>query len=138
MSWTDHILAILNGLGDEYESIVAIISSQKIPHSLETVGTLLLSYEGRILTKKLYLVFQLRCLPIRQHRRSFLVEIRKTIKDIILKREFFKITIIFQEEILLEIKEEAGVLVGIITAGHNANHVENLDTQSKNATVDLI
>lgn len=48
VSETDHILAILNGLGDEYESIIAIISSQEIPHSLRTVRTLLLSHEGRI------------------------------------------------------------------------------------------
>lgn len=48
VSETDHILAILNGLGDEYESIVAVISSQEIPHSLRNVRTLLLSHEGRI------------------------------------------------------------------------------------------
>ncbi|KAL5574882.1 hypothetical protein UlMin_016581 [Ulmus minor] len=51
MTDTDQILALLNGLGDEYESIVAIICSREIPYTLQHANTLLLSHEGRILQK---------------------------------------------------------------------------------------
>lgn len=61
--------------------------------------------------------------------------IRGTIKDIILEKEFFKIT---PEEVLLEIGEAAEEVVGVTIAGHRVNYVENLDTQFKNATIDLI
>ena len=51
MTDTNQILAILNGLGDEYESIIAIICSREVPYTLQHVSTLLLSHEGRILQK---------------------------------------------------------------------------------------
>ncbi|KAL5554287.1 hypothetical protein UlMin_041688 [Ulmus minor] len=51
MTDTDQVLAILNGLGDEYESIIAIICSREIPYTLQHVNSLLLSHEGRILQK---------------------------------------------------------------------------------------
>lgn len=63
MSRTNHILANLNGLSDDYESIVAIISSQEIPHSLKTFGTLVLSPESGF-TRRLQLVFQQKCFRI--------------------------------------------------------------------------
>ena len=34
MSDTDQILAILNGLSDEYKSIIAIICSKEVPYTL--------------------------------------------------------------------------------------------------------
>ena len=45
MTDIDQILAILNGFGDEYESIIATVCSNEIPY------TLLMSHEGRILQK---------------------------------------------------------------------------------------
>ena len=51
MTDTDHILTLLNGLEDEYESIVDIICSREIPYILKHVNTLLLSHEGCILQK---------------------------------------------------------------------------------------
>ncbi|KAL5539593.1 hypothetical protein UlMin_046166 [Ulmus minor] len=51
MSDTNQVLAILNGLGDEYESIIAIICSKEVPYTLQHVNSLLLSHEGRILQK---------------------------------------------------------------------------------------
>ena len=45
---TDQILTILNGLGDEYKSIIAIICSKEVPYTLQRVDSLL-SHEGRIL-----------------------------------------------------------------------------------------
>ena len=51
MTDTNQVLAILNGLGDEYESIIAIICSREIPYTLQHVNSLLLSHEGRILQK---------------------------------------------------------------------------------------
>ncbi|KAL5572108.1 hypothetical protein UlMin_021705 [Ulmus minor] len=51
MTDTDQILALLNGLGDEYESIVAISCSREIPYTLQHVNTLILSHEDHILQK---------------------------------------------------------------------------------------
>ena len=51
MTNTNQILAILNGLGDEYESVIAIIYSREVPYTLQHVSTLLLSHEDRILQK---------------------------------------------------------------------------------------
>ena len=48
---TNQILVILNDLGDEYETIIAIIYSRKVLYTLQHVNTLLLSHEGRILQK---------------------------------------------------------------------------------------
>ena len=51
ISDTDQLLAVLNGLSDEYESIIAIICSREVPYSLHHVTSLLLSHEGRILQR---------------------------------------------------------------------------------------
>ncbi|WKA00029.1 hypothetical protein VitviT2T_018424 [Vitis vinifera] len=47
----DHILAIMQGLGDEYESVMAVISSKKSSHSLQYVTSTLIAHEGRIAHK---------------------------------------------------------------------------------------
>ncbi|KAL5540169.1 hypothetical protein UlMin_007250 [Ulmus minor] len=52
MTDTDQILALLNGLGDEYESIVAIICSREIPYTLQHVNMLILSHEALIATAR--------------------------------------------------------------------------------------
>ena len=51
ISDTDHILAIMQGLGDEYESVIAVISSKKSSHSLQYVTSTLIAHEGRIAHK---------------------------------------------------------------------------------------
>ncbi|KAL6311690.1 hypothetical protein AAG906_019040 [Vitis piasezkii] len=51
ISDTDHILAIMQGLGDEYESVIAVISSKKSSPSLQYVTSTLIAHEGRIAHK---------------------------------------------------------------------------------------
>ncbi|KAJ9680818.1 hypothetical protein PVL29_019971 [Vitis rotundifolia] len=51
ISNTDHIRAIMQGLGDEYESIIAIISSKKFSPFLQYVTSTLIAHEGRIAHK---------------------------------------------------------------------------------------
>ena len=48
---TDHILAIMQGLGDEYESVIDVISSKKSSPSLQYVTSTLIAHEGRIAHK---------------------------------------------------------------------------------------
>ncbi|KAL6326601.1 hypothetical protein AAG906_008463 [Vitis piasezkii] len=48
---TDHILAIMKGLGDEYKSVIVIISSKKSSPSLQYVTSTLIAHEGRIAHK---------------------------------------------------------------------------------------
>lgn len=42
------MLSILSGLDDEYEAVVAVISSKERTPSIEYVHSVLLSHEGRI------------------------------------------------------------------------------------------
>ncbi|KAL6332879.1 hypothetical protein AAG906_019391 [Vitis piasezkii] len=51
ISDTDHILAIMQGLGEEYESVIAVISSKKSSPSLQYVTSTLIAHEGRIAHK---------------------------------------------------------------------------------------
>ena len=51
ISDSDQVLAILNGLGDEYESIIAVVCSRDLPYTPQAVHNLLLSHEGRILLR---------------------------------------------------------------------------------------
>ncbi|RVW56240.1 Retrovirus-related Pol polyprotein from transposon RE1 [Vitis vinifera] len=51
ISDTDHILAIMQGLGDEYESVIVVISSKKSSPSLQYVTSTLIAHEGRIAHK---------------------------------------------------------------------------------------
>ncbi|RVW74871.1 hypothetical protein CK203_054622 [Vitis vinifera] len=46
-----YILAIMQGLGDEYESVMAVISSKKSSPSLQYVTSTLIAHEGRIAHK---------------------------------------------------------------------------------------
>ncbi|RVW30677.1 Retrovirus-related Pol polyprotein from transposon RE1 [Vitis vinifera] len=48
---TNHILAIMQGLGDEYKSIIVVISSKKSSPSLQYVTSTLIAHEGRIAHK---------------------------------------------------------------------------------------
>ena len=43
MSDTNKILAILNGLGDKYESIIDIICYREIPYTIQHVNSLIIS-----------------------------------------------------------------------------------------------
>ncbi|MBA0818858.1 hypothetical protein Gohar_021853 [Gossypium harknessii] len=43
----EHVTAILNGLPCEYESIVSIIVASQVPHSLQSVSTMLIDAEAR-------------------------------------------------------------------------------------------
>ena len=52
---TEQILCILSGLDDEYEAVVAIISSNEKLPSLQSVQSMLLAHEGR-LEQKLSLI----------------------------------------------------------------------------------
>ena len=52
MSNTEHVLTILSGLGDEYEAVVAVISSQKTLPTIDYVHSILLAHEGRLDYKK--------------------------------------------------------------------------------------
>ena len=47
ISDTDHILAIMQGLGDEYESVIVVISLKKSSPSLQYVTSTLIAHEGR-------------------------------------------------------------------------------------------
>ncbi|KAJ9682208.1 hypothetical protein PVL29_018201 [Vitis rotundifolia] len=51
ISDTNHILAIMQSLGDEYESVIAVISSKKSSPSLQYVTSTLIAHEGRIAHK---------------------------------------------------------------------------------------
>ncbi|KAJ9682583.1 hypothetical protein PVL29_018495 [Vitis rotundifolia] len=48
---TDHILAIMQGLRDEYEFVIAVISSKKSSPCLQFVISTLIAHEGRIAHK---------------------------------------------------------------------------------------
>ncbi|XP_034704287.1 uncharacterized protein LOC117928519 [Vitis riparia] len=48
---TDHILAIMQGLGDEYKSVIVVISSKKSSPSLQYVTSTLIAHEGKIAHK---------------------------------------------------------------------------------------
>lgn len=48
ISDSEQIMTILNGLSDEYEVLVATISSQKILPSIDDVHAVLLAHEARI------------------------------------------------------------------------------------------
>ncbi|RVW93071.1 Retrovirus-related Pol polyprotein from transposon RE1 [Vitis vinifera] len=48
---TNHILAIMQGLGNEYEFVIAVISSKKSSPSLQYVTLTLIAHEGRIAHK---------------------------------------------------------------------------------------
>lgn len=45
---TEHVLNILNGLGEEFEAIVAVISSRETTPSVQYVSSILLAHEGRL------------------------------------------------------------------------------------------
>jgi hypothetical protein len=49
---SEQVLIILSGLNDEYESVVAVISSQRSTPPIEDVHSILLAHEGRIDFKK--------------------------------------------------------------------------------------
>ncbi|KAJ9670832.1 hypothetical protein PVL29_027021 [Vitis rotundifolia] len=51
ISDTNHILAIMQGLGDEYEFVIVVISSKKSSPSLQYVTSTLITHEGRIAHK---------------------------------------------------------------------------------------
>ena len=48
---TDHIVAIMQGLGDEYKSVIVVIFSKKSSHFLQYVTSTLIPHEGRIAHK---------------------------------------------------------------------------------------
>lgn len=48
VSETDQVLHILNGLGDEFEAIVAVITSQESTPSVQYASSCLLAHEGRL------------------------------------------------------------------------------------------
>lgn len=52
VSNTEQVLTILNRLNEEYESVVAVISSKRTIPSIEYVHSTLLTHEGRIYHKK--------------------------------------------------------------------------------------
>lgn len=48
VSETEHVLSILNGLSDDFEAIVAVITSKESTPSVQYVSSLLLGHKGRL------------------------------------------------------------------------------------------
>lgn len=48
VSETEHVLSILNRLGDEFEAVVAVITSKETTPTVQYVSSVLLSHEGRL------------------------------------------------------------------------------------------
>ncbi|KAK5775509.1 hypothetical protein PVK06_043406 [Gossypium arboreum] len=44
----EHVIAILNGLSPEYESIITIITTSQLPSSVQNITTMLLDAEARM------------------------------------------------------------------------------------------